>query len=96
MFAVVVSFEIDPDQFDAFMPFMLENARISHEQEPGCLQFDVCSNPDNKSDVFLYEIYKSRADFDLHLNAPHFRTFDSKVTNMIRSKQVKTYETVTQ
>ena len=44
MFAVTVEFTLDPAQRDAFMPLMLENAARSREDEPGCRQFDVCTD----------------------------------------------------
>jgi quinol monooxygenase YgiN len=40
----------------AFMPLMVDNARASREQEPGCRQFDVCLDPAAPNVAFPYEI----------------------------------------
>lgn len=96
MYAVVVSFHIQADRVADFMPLMLANARQSRLDEPGCLQFDVCTDPDRPGQVFLYELYSDRAAFDAHLASAHFQTFDRAVAAMIASKTVATYAGVAQ
>ena len=56
MHVIIVDFEIDPEQIDAFLPLMRENASASARDEPGCRQFDVCHDPDHPGHVFLYEV----------------------------------------
>ncbi|MDC0738270.1 putative quinol monooxygenase [Cognatishimia sp. SS12] len=91
MYAVCVTFTLKPGQTEAFLPLMIENARQSRALEVGCQQFDVCRAGDV---VFLYEIYDDRAAFDLHLAAPHFKSFDAAVGAMVADKQVTTFDEV--
>ncbi|MEM9330351.1 MAG: putative quinol monooxygenase [Pseudomonadota bacterium] len=93
-FAVCVTFQINPEYWDAFLDLMRENAAASLKLEAGCLQFDVCTDASLPYEVFLYEIYKSSEAFEAHLNSEHFRDFDVNVTKMIKDKQVKTYTMV--
>lgn len=95
-YAVTVTFQINPDQFEDFMPLMLANAELSHLEEDGCHQFDVATDPAHPNEVFLYEIYEDRAAFDAHLASDHFKAFDAAVAPMIASKTVRTYEEVVQ
>lgn len=81
---------------EAFMPMMLGNAKTSLSEEPGCLQFDVLTDPSRPDEVFLYELYSSRAAFDAHLASSHFLAFDQAVADMIEDKLVKTYRSVSQ
>ena len=76
------------------MPLMLDNARASLRDEPGCHRFDVCHNPDQPGTVFLYEIYDDAAAFDAHLKTAHFRGFDAACAPMIAAKSVATYSKV--
>jgi len=92
MYVITVEFTIHPDHLAAFMPLMLENARISRETEPGCRRFDVCRDPAQPEHVFLYELYDDRAAFDAHLAAAHFKVFDGAVKAMVASKAVHAYE----
>ena len=94
MFAVVVTFEVKPDSIDDFMPLMLANAEKSLADEAHCHQFDVCTDPQRPNEVFLYELYSDRAGFEVHLGSAHFEAFDITVTDMIASKDVRTYEKV--
>jgi quinol monooxygenase YgiN len=96
MYAVCVTFKLKPDQSDAFMPLMRANARASLQQEAGCHQFDVLSDPAKPDCVFLYELYADRTAFDAHLNSTHFKTFDAVSAAMIAQKDVQTWGEVTQ
>lgn len=91
MYVVTVEFTVVPDRMPAFMPLMVDNARASREQEPGCRQFDVCVDPAADNIVFLYEVYDDRAAFDAHVATAHFRSFDTAAGGMVAKKVVRTY-----
>ena len=95
-YAVVVTFQIDPAQFDAFMPLMMANAQTSQADEPGCHQFDVATDPARPNEVFLYEIYDNLAAFNAHLASAHFKAFDAAISAMVQGKTVTTYSQVAQ
>jgi autoinducer 2-degrading protein len=94
MYAITVDFTIHPHHLAAFMSLLLENARVSRENEPGCRRFDVCCDPIQAERVFLYEVYANRAAFEVHLAAAHFKTFDAAVKTMVASKVVHVYDLV--
>ena len=94
MYAVVVTFEIKEGRFGAFMDAMLQNAQTSRAEEPGCIRFDVCTDPSRPTEVFLYELYTDRAAFEAHLASDHFKGFDAQVAGMIATKDVWTYAEV--
>jgi len=91
MYIVTVEFTIHPERMPVFMPLMVDNARASREQEPGCRQFDVCLDPAAPNLVYLYEVYDDRAAFDAHLATAHFRSFDAAVRDMVAAKAVRIY-----
>ncbi len=94
-YVVTVDFQIAPEHIDAFMPLMLENARLSRQTEPGCLLFDVCrpvaAAADHAAHVFLYEVYTDAAAFNQHLRAAHFTAFSTATAPWVVSKVVRTY-----
>lgn len=94
MFAVCVTFRIASGRMDDFMPLILTNAQTSVAKEPGCLRFDVLTDPERADEVFLYEIYTDPAAFDAHRDTAHFKIFDGAVTDMIAQKSVLTYRQV--
>lgn len=96
MFAVLVHFEIKTDQMQRFLPLMRDNARASLQTEPGCHQFDVCTDPDRPGQVVLYELYEDAAAFTEHLKTEHFLSFDAAVADCIASKTVSTWQEVAQ
>ena len=92
MYVVAVMFHIESRHLDAFRARVIDNARTSRMQEPGCLQFDVCADPMHKDRVFLYEVYADRAAFDAHLASPHYKSFEKEVAPWIAAKDVRTFE----
>ena len=61
MEALVVEFLIKPEHVAAFGAAIIDNARASRETEPGCRQFDVCTDPARPGLYFLYELYDDEA-----------------------------------
>lgn len=91
MFVVTVRFSVHPEHADHFRAAMLEQARNSLDLEPGCHQFDVATDADNPTAIFLYELYTDKAAFDLHLASPHFEAFDKMVSPWVEHKSVQTF-----
>ena len=56
----------------AFLAAMLENARGSVQNEPGCLRFDVLQDGADPNRLHLYEVYRDQAAVEAHRQAPHF------------------------
>ncbi len=91
MYVVTVDFRIKPEFTAVFRERMIANARASREREPGCFQFDVCTDPGNPECIYLYEVYTDRAAFDVHLDSEHFKSFDREVTTWVAAKTVHAY-----
>ena len=91
MYVVTVEFVVKAGHAAEFLPAMIENARASREREPGCRQFDVCTDPNDPHAIFLYELYDDRAAFDAHLATAHFKAFDAKVGPWVERKAVRIY-----
>lgn len=89
LFVLTVHFQIDPRFYESFLREMLANAHSSRTLELGCLQFDVCEDPDITGHVFLYEIYEDAFAFEQHKRERHFLDFDRKVASWVMKKDVK-------
>lgn len=72
MLALLVTIHIQPEHRDAFIESMLDDARGSVNDEPGCFRFDVLRDDNDPNTIYLYEIYKDQAAFEAHGKAPHF------------------------
>jgi (4S)-4-hydroxy-5-phosphonooxypentane-2,3-dione isomerase len=93
LFAITVAFELVEGAGAEFDRLIRENAALSVGLEPDCLRFDILT-PDGRTggpDVLLYEIYRDRASFDLHLAADHYLTFDASSRHLVRKKTVTTF-----
>ena len=91
MYVVTVKFTLAPGAAETFLPLMHAQATNSLQLEPECHHFDVCTDPDDASTVFLYELYSDEAAFKVHLASEHFKQFDADVADLVTAKQVACY-----
>ena len=85
-FVLVVNLEIKPGDVDRFMAMALENAKASRETEPGCRQFDVLVDPNDKTKVMFYEVYADEAAFQVHQQTAHFKNYFDKALGYLASR----------
>ena len=88
-FALLVEFGIKPEAIALFRPLLLENARLSLRDEPGCRQFDVLASDEDPHRVVLYEIYDDAGAFDAHLASPHYKSFATSTGDMIATRSIR-------
>lgn len=94
MFIVTVDFLIKQGHVTPFVEAMKKQAHNSLRNEDGCLQFDVCQDPDDERKIFLYEVYKDRKSFDKHLKTDHFHEFNNTVSPWTESKNDYRWERI--
>ena len=84
MYVITVLFSTSAEHASEFLQAMVANARTSVAEEPGCRQFDVCVSDRNPNDVFLYEVYDSKAAFGLRseTHTSNCRQPDSSATDV--------------
>jgi len=75
MHVIIVPIQIKAGYKDQFIKGLIENARGSVNDEPGCLRFDVIQDANDPNRIWLYEVYKDEAAFQTHTQAPHFIKF---------------------
>jgi autoinducer 2-degrading protein len=83
MYIVVVPLQIKEGHKDAFVEALLDDARGSVNNEPGCLRFDVVQDGADPNRIWLYEVYKDEAAFQSHLQAPYFAKFQDAAKDFL-------------
>jgi autoinducer 2-degrading protein len=93
LFGVTVSFALGDGQLSAFLALVRRNAAESVREEEGCLRFDVSVPADKAASpvVFLYELYRDRGAFEVHLRSGHFLAFDRASGPLVVEKTIATY-----
>jgi len=72
VYAILVTIRIKPEFRESFIESMLDDARGSVNDEPGCYRFDVLQDDNDPNTLYLYEVYRDQEAFNAHLVAPHF------------------------
>lgn len=91
MHVVTVDFLIHDNYTELFASAILKHANNSLTKEDDCLRFDVCRNETEPNKFFLFEMYRSNAAFENHMNTPHFQDFENRVAEWVKSKKVYTW-----
>ena len=85
-FVLQVEILIKPENVDAFMKKVLENA-ASARKEPGCKQFDVVVDPKDRTKVMLYEVYADEKAFEEHQKGAAFKKYVAEAVPLLASRE---------
>ena len=72
MYVIIAPIQIKEGHKAEFVEAVLDYARGSMNDEPGCLRFDVIQDAGDPNRIWLYEVYTNEAAFQAHTEAPHF------------------------
>ena len=89
MRALVVTIQIVPEHRDAFMEALMDDARGSVGNEPGCLRFDVLQDLEDPNRIHLYEVYRDEAALEAHRQAPHYLKWRETVKDWFAADPVR-------
>ena len=85
-FVLQVDIRIKPENVDAFMARLAENAAAAR-REPGCRQFDVVVDPTDRAHVMLYEVYDDEKAFEQHQQTPAFKKYVAEAVPLLASRE---------
>jgi quinol monooxygenase YgiN len=80
-----VMIQIKPENVDSFMKKVIENGKAART-EPGCRQFDVLVDPDDKTKVMLYEVYDDQKAFEAHQAGAAFKKYLAEAVPLLASR----------
>ena len=67
---IVADIHTQPDKIDFVKEELLKMLPITREEE-GCIQYDMHQDNDNPAHFLFFEIWESREQWQVHMNAPH-------------------------
>ena len=81
-----VNIRIKPENVDAFMRMVIENGKAARS-EPGCRQFEVLVDPDDRTKVMLFEIYDDQKAFEVHQAGAAFKKYVAEAVPLLASRE---------
>ena len=81
-----VNIRIKPENVDAFMSKVIENGRTARG-EPGCRQFEVLVDPDDRTKVMLFEVYDDQKAFEAHQAGAAFKKYLETAVPLLASRE---------
>jgi quinol monooxygenase YgiN len=80
-----VNIRIKPENVDAFMAKVIENGKAARA-EPGCRQFEVLVDPDDRTKLMLFEVYDDQKAFEAHQAGAAFKKYLAEAVPLLASR----------
>jgi (4S)-4-hydroxy-5-phosphonooxypentane-2,3-dione isomerase len=87
-FANVVTIEVTPGRRDQVLRLLGEH-KSRLKDESGTLQFEILLPKDDDTKVFLYEMYRDAAAFEVHFNGPSLAQWRKETAGMAKLHGVR-------
>ena len=81
-----VNIRIKPENVDAFMRKVIENAKAARS-EPGCRQFEVLVDSEDRTKVMLFEVYDDQKAFEVHQAGAAFKKYVAEAVPLLASRE---------
>jgi len=85
-FVLEVKLRIKPENVEKFMAMLADNAKGARS-EPGCKTFDVSVDPNDRTNVMLYEVYADEQAFEAHQRTPHFQKYLADAVPLLAARE---------
>ena len=83
-----VQIKVKAENVDSFMRQVIENARAARS-EPGCRQFEVLVDPEDKTKLMLFEVYDDQKAFEAHQAGAAFKKYLAEAVPLLASRERK-------
>ena len=77
MWVTIAPIQIKAEYKEQFIKEIVDDARGSVNDEPGCMRFDVIQDANDPNRIWLYEVYRDEAAAQAHTQAPHFKKYQA-------------------
>jgi quinol monooxygenase YgiN len=81
-----VNIRIKPGNVDSFMRQVIDNGKAARS-EPGCRQFEVLVDPEDKTKVMLFEVYDDQKAFEAHQAGAAFKKYVADAVPLLASRE---------
>lgn len=93
MYALCVTVHVRPEHIDAFIHATAEQVQHTR-QEVGNIQYEVLQSADDSAHFVIYEVYRSRADFEDHQQAVHCTRWKENTAPLLAQPRSATHGTL--
>jgi autoinducer 2-degrading protein len=92
-YGIIVEYEIEEGRMDAFRALIVEHARRTLEEEPGCLRFGVLEPVQPDGDVIpnrimVSELYASKLAVEQHGQNPRLERVRAAFAPLVKSRRL--------
>ena len=75
MYVIISPIQIKDGYKEQYIKAIIDDARGSVDEDPGCLRFDVIQDASDANRIWLYEVYKDAAAVEAHTQSAHCAIF---------------------
>ncbi len=79
MEAHIVTVQVKSEFLERYLEVTRQHAQRSLDNEPGCLRYDLLQDPEDPTRITAYEVFRDKAAFDAHNQAPYNATWHETI-----------------
>ena len=87
MYVVCVQVHIKPEHVEDFKRASKDNFTGTRTTEPGNLRWDLLQSEDDPTRFMIYEVYRTKEDFPIHQQTPHFKKYLAEAVPLLASRE---------
>ena len=80
---IMGAIDVAPGKRDQVASLLMAHRARCLKGEPGTLQFEVALPREGDSKIFIYEVYRDDAAFEVHRNAPSITQWREETAGMV-------------
>ena len=90
MYVVCVQVHVKPEYVEDFKRASKDNFTGTRTTEPGNLRWDLLQSEDDPTRFMIYEVYRTKEDFPIHQQTPHFLRWKDTVADYMAEPRART------
>lgn len=86
--------QIHPEYLDQYIAILKEESEASVRLESGVISIYPMFQKENPNEIRILEIYKDKEAYQLHLQTPHFKHYNTSTLNMVKALKLIDMEAI--
>lgn len=83
-----VTVDIRPEHFNEYLAKLTDHVAIIRDED-GCESIEVFTEPDNRNQLHLWEVWSNRMAWDAHMGNTNSASFKAAISDLVIGETIK-------
>lgn len=91
---IIAKIKIKEEFINEIYPLMVKLHKDTHENDKGCLQYDLHTDINDKNSFVFIETWENNELLNIHMEKEHFKSFAKSIENKIENFEITHLEKI--